>query len=112
MYGTTSERLMIASPNMDDKRTRRARMDVYDFRGKRKNVRASATRFFKIVAPHTGQSSVRQESLVFLIGCKSRLTDTSAWLNQRSQRRSYTWAAYTELMRQLRLEQPRIVPTG
>jgi hypothetical protein len=34
------------------------------------------------------------------------------WLNQRSQRRSCTWAAYTELMRQLRLEQPRIVPTG
>ena len=34
------------------------------------------------------------------------------WLNQRSQRRSYTWAAYNELMCQLRLEQPRIVPTG
>jgi hypothetical protein len=32
------------------------------------------------------------------------------WLNQRSQRRSYTWAAYTELMRLLALEQPRIVP--
>jgi RNA-directed DNA polymerase len=32
------------------------------------------------------------------------------WLNQRSQRRSYTWAAYTELMRLLRLEQPRSVP--
>jgi len=32
------------------------------------------------------------------------------WLNQRSQRHSYTWAAYTELMRRLRLEQPRIVP--
>ena len=34
------------------------------------------------------------------------------WLNQRSQRHSYTWAAYTELMRLLALEQPRIVPTG
>jgi len=32
------------------------------------------------------------------------------WLNQRSQRRSYTWAAYNELMCLLRLEQPRIVP--
>ena len=32
------------------------------------------------------------------------------WLNQRSQRHSYTWAAYTELMRLLVLEQPRIVP--
>lgn len=32
------------------------------------------------------------------------------WLNQRSQRHSYTWAAYTELMRLLALEQPRIVP--
>jgi hypothetical protein len=31
-------------------------------------------------------------------------------LNQRSQRRSYTWAADTELMRLLALEQPRIVP--
>ena len=30
------------------------------------------------------------------------------WLNQRSQRHSYTWAAYTELMRLLALEQPRI----
>ena len=29
-------------------------------------------------------------------------------LNQRSQRRSYTWAAYTELMGLLALEQPRI----
>ena len=28
----------------------------------------------------------------------------------RSQRRSYTWAAYNELMCLLRLEQPRIVP--
>jgi len=26
--------------------------------------------------------------------------------------RSYTWATYTELMRQLRLEQPRIVLMG
>jgi len=34
------------------------------------------------------------------------------WLNQRSQRRSYTWAAYNELMCLLRLEQPRIVPRG
>jgi hypothetical protein len=34
------------------------------------------------------------------------------WLNQRSQRHSYTWAAYTELMRLLALEQPRIVPRG
>ena len=34
------------------------------------------------------------------------------WLNQRSQRRSYTWAAYNELMRLLQLEQPRIVPTS
>jgi len=34
------------------------------------------------------------------------------WLNQRSQRRSCTWAAYTELMRQLRLERPRIVASG
>jgi hypothetical protein len=33
------------------------------------------------------------------------------WLNQRSQRRSYTWAPYNELMCLLRLEQPRIVPT-
>jgi RNA-directed DNA polymerase len=32
------------------------------------------------------------------------------WLNQRSQRHSYTWAAYTELVRLLALEQPRIVP--
>ncbi len=32
------------------------------------------------------------------------------WLNQRSQRRSYTWVAYNELMCLLRLEQPRIVP--
>jgi hypothetical protein len=31
------------------------------------------------------------------------------WLNQRH---SYTWAAYTELMRLLALEQPRIVPRG
>jgi RNA-directed DNA polymerase len=30
------------------------------------------------------------------------------WLNQRSQRHSYTWAAYTELMRLLALEQPRM----
>ena len=34
------------------------------------------------------------------------------WLNQRSQRRSYTWAAYNELMCLLRLEHPRIVPRG
>jgi hypothetical protein len=34
------------------------------------------------------------------------------WLNQRSQRHSYTWAAYNELMRLLALEQPRIVPQG
>ena len=34
------------------------------------------------------------------------------WLNQRSQRRSYTWAAYNELMGLLRLEQPRIVPAA
>jgi group II intron reverse transcriptase/maturase len=34
------------------------------------------------------------------------------WLNQRSQRHSYTWAAYNELMRLLALEQPRIVPRG
>src|SRR5215213_7211470 len=34
------------------------------------------------------------------------------WLNQRSQRHSYTWSAYTELMRLLALEQPRIVPRG
>ena len=27
------------------------------------------------------------------------------WLDQRSQRRSYTWAAYNELMCLLRLEQ-------
>jgi hypothetical protein len=32
------------------------------------------------------------------------------WLNQCSQRHSYTWTAYTELMRLLALEQPRIVP--
>ena len=32
------------------------------------------------------------------------------WLNQRSQRHSYTWAAYTELIRLLALERPRIVP--
>ena len=31
------------------------------------------------------------------------------WLNRRSQRRSYTWEAYTELMRELALERPRIV---
>ena len=34
------------------------------------------------------------------------------WLNQRSQRHSYTWAAYNELMRLLALEQPRIVPAA
>ena len=34
------------------------------------------------------------------------------WLNQRSQRRSYTWATYNELMRLLRLEQPRILPAA
>jgi hypothetical protein len=34
------------------------------------------------------------------------------WLNQRSQRHSYTWAAYTELLRLLALEHPRIVPRG
>jgi len=34
------------------------------------------------------------------------------WLNQRSQRRSYTWAAYNELMCLLRLEQPRIMPAA
>src|ERR1044072_4079005 len=34
------------------------------------------------------------------------------WLNQRSQRRSYSWAAYTELMHQLRLEQPRVLANG
>lgn len=32
------------------------------------------------------------------------------WLNQRNQRHSYTWVAYTELTRLLVLEQPRIVP--
>lgn len=31
------------------------------------------------------------------------------WLNQRSQRSSYTWTAYTELMRLLQLERPHIV---
>src|ERR1044072_7705508 len=34
------------------------------------------------------------------------------WLNQRSQRRSYTWTAYNELMCLLRLEQPRIMPVA
>ena len=31
------------------------------------------------------------------------------WLNQRSQRPSYTWPAYTQLMHLLKLERPRIV---
>jgi len=31
------------------------------------------------------------------------------WLNRRSQRRSYTWAAYAQLIRWLQLERPRIV---
>ena len=31
------------------------------------------------------------------------------WLNRRSQRRSYTWAGFTELLRHFRVERPRLV---
>jgi RNA-directed DNA polymerase len=31
------------------------------------------------------------------------------WLNQRSQRRSYTWAGYTELLARVKVERPRSV---
>jgi len=31
------------------------------------------------------------------------------WLNRRSQRRSYTWTGFTERLRHVRVERPRLV---
>jgi hypothetical protein len=31
------------------------------------------------------------------------------WLHRRSQRRSYTWTGFTELLRHFRVERPRLV---
>jgi len=53
------------------------------------------------------QGAERQASLKQ--SCDQAMRILYKWLNRRSQRRSYNWEGFRELLRDFQVEQPRIV---